>query len=125
MMIGMKVNFHKILLMGWKVVDFVFVFWWLQGQQFCNFSILIFVNFVDFVWNSSILIYVYVCICVCISHSQCVCFIFWGINVSQILCNLNGKDCVLNYFLVIYTILNAHNQTLADQLNIFYEFVIF
>jgi hypothetical protein len=27
MMIGMKVNFHKILLMGLKVVDFVFVFW--------------------------------------------------------------------------------------------------
>jgi hypothetical protein len=98
MMIGMKVNFHKILLMGLKVVDFVFVFWWLQGQQFCNFSILIFVNFIDFVWNSSSLIYVYVCICVCISHSQCVCFIFWGIDVSQILCNLMVKIVFLIIF---------------------------
>jgi hypothetical protein len=82
MVIGMKGNFHKILLMRWKVMnfllflvvgDFGFVFWWLQGEHFCNSSFLILVNFVDCVWNSFMhMMY----LCLYLTLSNCV-LIFW------------------------------------------------
>jgi hypothetical protein len=102
MVIGMKGNFHKILLMRWKVMnfllflvvgDFGFVFWWLQGEHFCNSSFLILVNFVDCVWNSFM-------------HMMYLCLY------------LTLKLC--SYFVVIYTILNVHDQTLADEINDFF-----